>query len=477
MKKLSVILLALMLILAVGLVSAGPNDLPGNGWTSGQQIQNVGGASGTVNLMAYDQAGGSFNCGDQALDPGESYTYLPATDCATMPAGFEGSAVASADQPIAAVVNVNNKPVGAAAGQYTGTDGSAVATSVVFPLVKSNHSGRTTTFYIQNASNSTNNITASFKVNGVTYTKTYNAVPANAMVIVNPADTTNPGPVPTGTGQVGALTVTGTQPIAGTSLEHQTSPSVAANLQASRGFVPTDFGSTLYCPLVRYAFGSKLTTTGLQVQNVGNVPTDITVTYSVVVGTAVNTTTTQTNIAAGASANFLQATDLNAGALAAATITSTSTDIAAIVNDKATASNPERVTTYSCFSDSNATDTISLPLVKEVFNGNSTGVQVQNVGNSSTNVTLTYITNNAQTVVIETSSPIAAGASKTFVNLTTGGTSGINVVSGSLATLAGTVNGVTVVSGGQPIVAIANESAMASNANPQDTKNYEGFNK
>ena len=107
---------------------------------------------------------GAFNCGDQALNPGESYTYLPDSDCPTMPAGFEGSAVASADQPIAAVVNVANRPVGAAAGQYTGTDGSAVSTSIAFPLVKSNHAGRTTTFFIQNASNSLNTISVEFKV-------------------------------------------------------------------------------------------------------------------------------------------------------------------------------------------------------------------------------------------------------------------------------------------------------------------------
>lgn len=473
MKKLSILVLMLILIVSVGLVSAGPNDLPGNGWSSGQQIQNVGNASGTVNLTAYDTSGASFNCGDQALAPGESYTYLPDNDCPSMPAGFEGSAVASADQPIAAVVNVANRPVGAAAGQYTGTDGSAVSTSIAFPLVKSNHAGRTTTFFIQNASNSTNTISAEFKVNGNTYNNSYNNVPANAMVIVNPAD----AGVPLGTGNVGGLTVTGTQPVAGTSLEHETAPTVANNMQASRGFVPSDYGDTLFCPLVRFDFSSIKTTTGIQVQNVGNANTDITVTYSIVVGSAINTSTVAANVAPGESANFLQQNDFNANTLGAATITSSNGQaLAAIVNDRATLTNPQRVTTYACFNQASATDTISLPLVKEYFFGNTGGIQVQNVGNSPTNVTLTYSTHTGQTVVIETTSPIAAGASKTFVLLTTGGTSGINVVSGSLANLTGTVNGVVVVSSGEPIVAIQNEGSLASNANPQDTKNYEGFN-
>jgi len=473
MKKISIIALMLLLVLGVGLVSAGPNDLPGTGWSSGQQIQNVGNANGTVNLMAYDMSGNSYNCGDQALGPGESYTYLPDNDCPTMPAGFEGSAVASADQPIAAVVNVANRPVGAAAGQYTGTDGSAVSTTIAFPLVKSNHAGRTTTFFIQNASNSQNTISVEFKVAGGTYNNAYNNVPANAMVIVNPAD----AGVPLGTGNVGAMTATGTQPIAGTSLEHETAPTVANNMQASRGFVPTDYGDTLFCPLVRYAFSSILTTTGIQVQNVGNVATDITVDYSIVVGSAINTSTTAFNIAPGASANFLQQNDFNPNTLGAATITSSNGQaLAAIVNDRADGVNPKRVTTYACFNQANATDTINLPLVKEYFFGNTGGIQVQNVGNSPTNVTLTYSTHTGFTVVIETTTPIAAGASKTFVTLTTGGTGGINVVSGTLANLTGTVNGVVIVSDGEPIVAIQNEGSLSTNPNPQDTKNYEGFN-
>lgn len=472
MKKLSIIMLMLLLVLSVGLVSAGPNDLPGNGWTSGQQIQNVGNASGTVNLTAYDQAGGSFNCGDQALDPGESYTYLPQNDCGSMPAGFEGSAVASADQPIAAIVNVANPTVGKAAGQYTGTDGSAVSTSIVFPLVKSNHASRTTTFYVQNASNSTNTITAEFTVQGNTYTDSFPNVPANAMVIINPAD----AGVPTGTGNVGALTVTGTQPIAGSSLEHETTAAVAVNLQASRGFVPSDFGPDLFCPLARYQFGALNTTSGLQVMNVSGGPETIEVTYQVsfpsprTVGPIV-----ASNVPDGASANFLASDHLDPGELAAVSVVSAGGgNLAAITNDRADAPNPKRFTTYACFAETNATTTISLPLAKEDFFNNTTGIQIQNVGNGPATYTLTYKTGQGNTVVITHTDPVPVGASKTFFRVASGGTSNIDVTSGSLANLPGTVSGVTITSN-QPIVAMANE-ANYNGVNPQDTKNYEGFN-
>jgi hypothetical protein len=473
MKKLSIIMLMLLLVLSVGLVSAGPNDLPGNGWTSGQQIQNVGNASGVVNLTAYDQAGAPTNCGDQPLDPGESYTYLPETDCPGMPPGFEGSAVASADQPIAAVVNVNNRSVGKAAGQYTGTDGSEVSTTIVFPLVKSNHVGRTTTFYVQNASNSTNNIDADFVVNGVTYSKSYPNVPANAMVIVNPVD----AGVPTGTGNIGALTVTGTQPLAGSSLEHETTAAIGANLQASRGFVPTDFDSTLYCPLARRNHGPLNATTGLQVMNVSGGVETIEVTYQIIapvphtVGPII-----AANVPNGASANFLQSDDLAAGEIGSVTVTAAGGgNLAAIINDRADNPNPRRFTTYACFGDANTTNSISLPLVKEDFFNNTTGIQVQNVGIANATFTLTYVTNNGDTVVISHTDAVAPGASKTFYRINNGSTANVTFSTGTAGDLDETVSGVTITSA-QPIVAIANESNYTGLGNPQDTKNYEGFN-
>ena len=119
--------------------------IPGAGFTSGQQVQNTGSASSTSVFTAFDLAGQASNCGTKAIAPGASQTYLTDTDC-PVPATFIGSAVASADQPIVAIVNVNNRGTGAAAGQYQGTDIAQSATTLYFPLVKNDHSGRTTIF-------------------------------------------------------------------------------------------------------------------------------------------------------------------------------------------------------------------------------------------------------------------------------------------------------------------------------------------
>lgn len=465
MKKIAVTLLLLVSLVATFSLVSAQGGLPGSGWTSGQQIQNVGGDDATVSFMAYDQSGTSTDCGMQSLQPGQSYTYLTDVDCPVSP-GFIGSAVVSADQPIAAVVNVNNKGVGAASGQYRGTSGSDASTEIAFPLVKSDHAGRTTTFFLQNASTDVNTITATFNIGGTTYEKVFNSVPGNAMVVVIPAD----AGAPTGTGNVGGLTVTGTQPLAGAALEHPTVTVAAENLQGSKAFTPNEYDTTAYCPLLRNAFGGKQTTTGLQIQNVDNIAIDITVTYDYVGGGS--STATATGVLPGNSANFLQANDIPAGTLASGTIEATGT-IAAIVNDKATASNPERVTTYACFSENGATPTISLPLVKEDFGGsvsNTTGIQIQNVGDSATIVTLVYRPTTGGSVSLSHTDAIQPGASKTFYRVANGGTTNLT---GSPASLDSTVNGVTITAD-QPIVAIANESSLSGDI--QDTKNYEGFN-
>jgi hypothetical protein len=259
-------------------------------------------------------------------------------------------------------------------------------------------------------------------------------------------------------------------------LEHQTTAAIGSSLQASRGFVPTDFDSTLYCPLARQNHGPLNASTGLQVMNVSGGTETIRVTYKVIapvphtVGPIV-----ANNVPNGASANFLASDDLVAGEIASITVTSAGGgDLAAIINDRADGPAVKRFTTYACFSDANSTSTVSLPLVKESFFGNTTGIQVQNVGNANATFTLVYKTNTGNTVSVTHTDAVAPGASKTFYRLGNGSTSNIVVNSGNVANLNGTVNGVTVTSS-QPIVAIANESNFTG-VNPQDTKNYEGFN-
>ena len=476
MSKKLLTVFAVLVVVLVGVSLVAAQTLPGSGWKSGQQIQNVGTANAQVVFQAYNAAGTAFNCGSNTVAPGASTNYLTDVHC-PVPAGFIGSAVVSADQPIAAIVNVNNKGTGNAAGQYRGTDGADVNTSIAFPLVKNNFNGRTTTFYVQNASTSTNNISATFRVGNQTFPKAFNNVPANAMVVVSPADASVPA------GAVGSLTVTGTQPLAGTSLEHEAGVSVANNLQGSKAFTPNDYDDTAYCPLVRHAQANSVQTTGIQAQNVGAAAQAIKVDYSYSIGGgAVQTkSVTSPSLAVGESFTFFSADATNgipAGALGSAKVTGVGGgNIAVVVNDRSNnPALPTRFTTYSCFGASSTTADVVLPLYKEFFGGNTTGIQIQNVGGAPATVEVTYSPDGGSPVTFTHANAIAPGASATFYGVSQLiSPPGISAVSGSAATLNNSFGGVVITSD-QPIVAIANESSSAPGASGQDTKNYEGFN-
>jgi hypothetical protein len=466
MKKLfPILVLVAVLIIAVGVVLAAP---PGSGWKSGQTIQNVGGANANIAFTAYDQSGTSYDCGSENVAPGAVANFLTDVDC-PVPAGFLGSAVVSADQPIAAVVNVNNKPTGLASGQYQGTDGADVANTINFPLIKNDHNGRTTTFYVQNASQSPNNISATFTVNGSDYNIVKNNVPANAMVVLSPTDTA----MESGPGNFGSLVVTGTGPLAGSSLEHQTSAPVGDNLQASKAFTAADGSTEVFCPLVRYNHTSKNQTTGTQVQNVSGGTVDISYTYFPDGGGSVGPFT-ETGVADGASVNFFMGSlgGIPDGSYGSATITATG-NVVAVTNDKGTSDGLERVTTYACFGS--GSQSVNVPQVKEHFGGNTTGLQVQNVGASATTVTIEYQATSGAALTIQSVAPVAVGESINVVNLYNL-PAAWSVVSGDPMNMIDTLSG-AIVTGTSDLAVIANESSNGDldTASNQDTKNFEGF--
>lgn len=475
MKKLSIFVLIFVLAASFTLASAQGDGLPGSGWESGQQIQNTSDTdTATIVFTAYDQSGNPTDCGTQTAAPGASVNYL--TEDCPVPDGFQGSAVVSADAPIAAIVNVNNRSVGDAAGQYRGTDGSDVSTTIAFPLVKNDFFGRTTTFYVQNASDQPNDITATFSTTSGTNSQSYTDVPANAMVIFMPTDAGVPA------GDVGSLLVEGSQPIAGSSLEHEASAAVAANLQASKAFTPGEYDSVAYCPLVRNNHTGRNMTTGIQAQNVSGSPQTVTVEYSYSVGggAAQTSTATSPELADGESHTFFYQganATLPEGALGSATVTGDNGgDIAVVVNDRGFALSPSPVTTYACFPASGTSDNVVIPLYKEYFFGNTTGIQVQNVSGSDVTVELTYSPVGGSPVTISHSDPIAPGASKTFFGVSQG-TSPADIT-GADNSLVNTFGGIVITADG-PIVAMANEGSFGgfgTTATGQDNKNYEGFN-
>jgi hypothetical protein len=459
----------ILLLGAVALVAAQSNP-PGTGWTTGMQFQNVGSGNADVRLFLYTPQGSSIDCGAKVAPQNGSVNYLVEQDC-SFANEFGGSAVVESNQPMRGIVHINNAGVGQAGGIYNATTVEQVATTLLFPLVKHNHFGRTTTFHIQNATTGNVNITATFRVKGGTYAKTYNNVLPSTMVVITPAD----AGVPAGNGQVGSLTVTGTGALAGTALEHQHSAPVAQNLQATKAFTPADYDNKVYCPLFRNAHTGLKLTTGAQVQNVAATAQTVTLTYTPRDGGA--SITKSETVQPGASATFYAPfLGIPANSVGSVTITGQA-DIVAVVNDEGSEAGLQRTTTYACFPASQATNKVVLPLYKEYWYGNTTGIQIQNVAenNTAAAIKITYIaTNKSAQVVLTPGFNVAAGGSTTFYsihNKTFPPT--MTVVSGNLGAMYNTYGSV-VIESNTPIVAIANESGLGPGA--QDSKNYEGFN-
>ncbi len=455
---------------------------PGVGWKVGIQVQNGGGSAAPIALTAYDAVGKSLSCGTVDTPPGHSANFLSYRECA-LPHPPLGSGVLSADgQPLSSIVMLSNNDFqgsGFAGASYTGTSEEVTSTRLFFPLVKQDHNSRTTAFSVQNVSDKSNDISAVFRVNGQEYTRQYKNIPAFTSIIITPADASVPG----GFGQVGSLTVTGTQALAGGSLEHNQDVAMAENLQASTAFVADDSDRTLFCPLVRNGHTSKGLTSGVQVQNINFVTNNVKFIYtSVDGGTRVTRSKT---IAPGASATFYAPSEgVPDGSLGSVTLEGDN-DIVAVVNERGVLTNGRAIlTTYACFGVQSTTDSILIPLYKEFYKGNTTGIQIQNVsgdGQSAT-VTLEYQVSgpgsSSGQATFSHKTPVVDGASITFW-----GVSDLNEHSDLFATggdpssLMGTYGSV-VIKSDQPVVAIVNEATYGLNgtASNQDSKNYEGFN-
>lgn len=485
--------LALVFLVATGAVYARTTlqALPGSGWSTGIQVQNVGTGVAQIVLTGYDANGAatytdSTTGANTAVGESRNYTTFPSG-----PSSFNGSGVFSSDQPIVAIVNINNGSSGGlAAAQYQGVDSSKTSTAVRFPLVKNNLGGKCTTFFVQNAGSTADKIYATYS-NGSTW-NSGTAVDPGDMVTIDPANATpalGAGPY--------ALTVTSTQALAGVVTEYICTANTA--LQSTRGFGSSDGDSTLLAPIYKYAIGSPSRSTGIQVQNVGASSADITVTYacascggytqyqrSVPAGTSVTFFKNTIIAAAGGGATGSTGTPLATGTLAAATITSNGT-VVAIVNesyDTVPSGYNQSATTYSAQPMSAASVKLGVPLAKEKFNNKTTGIQIQNSDPAiQATVSVTYVLNAPTgaaclgTYVAQNIS-IDPGKSVTLNALSGGGAvpGGGSWVGGN-AIKAGCFGGATIQSSnGVKLVAIVNEAD--TNPNPalqQDKKNYEAF--
>lgn len=383
MKKilfLSVLLLGLVMFASANIPSAAAQA---TSYTSCFQLQNLEGNAANIVLNYYAQGNSSpVASPSDSIPANGSKTYCPLS---AVPAGFNGSVVINSDRQLASIANVS----GAASGtpnfsaynaSYSGFTGGA--TTVSLPLLMKGNFGYNTWFNVQNVGS------------------------ANASVTVNYSDGTSAGPFNIGVGQsrtfnqatethsqtvfAGTITSSGSDVVA---TVMQVGPNTSPLLFAYNGFTSSSTNPVM--PLVQANnFGY---TTGIQIQNTGNSATSVTVSYT---PSDVGTACTETrNIPAGASATFaLNAWSNNNGNncvngqtfVGSARVTGNSAGhgLVGIVNQHNFAAN--KGASYSAFDASSASSKVVLPLIMDRNFGYFTGFNIQNVGNSNTNVSCTF---------------------------------------------------------------------------------------
>lgn len=400
MKRAVFLVPFLILIFSIGTALAG--GVPGTGWWSAETVQNIGTNQISVQVVAYDKDSSSTYSASKLIDANNSYVFSPA-DFTGMPTGFQGSAVVSADGPIKAIVNVQNRLAGSlgvsggkAAGIYQGIDGSAVDTKVYFPIAKGDYYGNTTSYYVQNAGTTAATMTFTFTMkDNSTYNYTTPSISPNKMAVISIFDV--PGYSPTNNDQrLGSAVVTSTQPLAGVLYEHKTSENPATYTQAIRGFTSADFDTKAFAPAVKNNWYNKWH--AIQVQNVSSVTIDISVTYRGNFGCTGTYTDTKTGIQPDKSATFQLWTGLtnfpNSCVGSAEIYTNTpGGQIVAAVNEQyvSVPVTGQRAARYMALPAGSTTTKIVAPTFKDNWYDMVSGFTIMNVGGgTATNVVATF---------------------------------------------------------------------------------------
>jgi len=498
MKKFFVVL-NLTIVSALLLTGAVTAALPGTGWWTFYQVQNVGTDDGTLSMQAFDSASAAVYDSDAfTFSPGEALAYHPGlaptyptgdrigftTD---LPGGFEGSVVLSSSVPVVAIAQLGNNTSGTvgaggkASSFYQGVGADFTDTNLNFPTVKHNFNGQTTAFYVQ-ATGAEADVTITYTMgDGSTYTDDA-IIGANQMVMFDPLAASVPaGNTPASLGSASVVSVSGN--IAGVVVEAPHTGSPAPFVLATRGLTTDDTDTVLIAPTIKNNFHGG--TTGFSVQNTGtadaNVEIQLTVTNATNPALIGNVYTDSEIIPAGSSTVFSTYRNnlggMPVGTFAAATVESIDDatydpqPLAGTVNE----SNSMGKAVYAAFAQSSATSNVGLPMVKEMFSNNTTGVAVVNVGDAPTKLYASYTDQNGVLREFETVDEVAPGAAVSFFKVFTNPDNKFTGLA-DFGALEGTKNSVFITSDGvQPIVALAQESDQYSIDGVLDVKNYEGF--
>lgn len=344
-------------------------------WTTGFRVQNLGTATANVNVQLYNPDGSSAGTINDTINASDGKTYFPVPN---VPAGFQGSAVISADQQIAAILNISGNNF---AYNESALGISQPSNTVRLPLIMRNNAGFSTWFAVQNAGTAPASVTVQFSANpgaGNNFTTSAQTIAPGASAIFDQATQSQLGNL-----FVGSAIVTGNQPLA--VVVNQTGTGNLRQLLAYSGFASGS--SNVILPLVQQANAGF--NTGISVQNSGTTTATVTVTYgpNLVPGGSPLANDTAT-LDPGRSAVFLKSGA--ARYVGSATVTTgAGQEVVVVVNQFSSRSG----TAYEGINNASATDKVSLPLLMARNGGFDTGVQCRHLGSGNVTITLTYTPN------------------------------------------------------------------------------------
>jgi len=443
LKRLKLAVVAgMMLVLAFAAVP-GAGAQQGITWTTGIQVQNLAGTQAAITLTFYDSTSGNqAGTTSDTVAASGSKTYFPIQGVS---AGFNGSAVISADQPISAIMNLLGN-----GGAYGGSANGIAAGSqtVGLPLIMRGNSGFDTWFNVQNAGTADATITISYKpgTSGTATTQTATIKPGAAKTF----DQSTLAAL--GTKFVGSASITSNQPVV--AVVNQVGKASSKTLLTYGGF---GAGSAeVILPLVMANNSGFFT--GIGIQNIGATPAAVTIDYGPNTGGAFNPANETITLAAGGSATFIQqggqwGTNRYVGG---AKITAPAGAQLVAVLNQLRGTGVAVGTAYEGFSPANLTTKVSVPLLMSNNGGYFTGLQCANPGAAAVTIKIDYSPNTAGAFnpVDIASKSVPAGGSVTV--LQTGNAEGTNWGANRY------VGGATVTSTGGNIACIVNQLSGAA---------------
>ncbi|MGC9397914.1 MAG: hypothetical protein ACP5HM_02125 [Anaerolineae bacterium] len=387
-------ILSIVAVLATVLLVSGAYAFPTGTWVSGVTVANLSSDTATVNIKFYNQDG------SVALDyeggtisgNGSKTWYLPSA-VSDLGDGFIGSAVVSADQQVAAIVNTQLP---------SGTDPARVGTSVgvnspsekVYATqVMKGYYGWNSYCAVQNTGSSSVNVTATYYDSSGAVADTESAnISGYASYIFDQSENSD-----LASGFNGSAQFEGDadHPLAVVCNFYNSGDAADTSQFHSYNGLGAG-GDTLYVPRVVKDYYNYQS--GLKIQNIGSEALEVTVTYNIG-----GNTYTQDSPSIGVGQSWgpymgdesqLPASMSGVSGSGSAIIEIKSPNankaIIATVNEDNRVDPAGRGVTYAAALAADASDTLVFPQVTAEYYGYSSGIQVQKVTSGEVNCTASY---------------------------------------------------------------------------------------